>query len=103
MNAIGETPATELGAMIVHTPGILGGKPRIKGHRIAVHRVAGWWKLGLTVEEIGERLSALAPAEIHAALAYYHLHREEIESCLEDERAACQGLQRKRSTQARGR
>jgi uncharacterized protein (DUF433 family) len=52
MSAIAETPATELGAMIVNTPGILGGKPRIKGHRIAVHRVAGWWKLGLTIEEI---------------------------------------------------
>ena len=89
--------------MIVHTPGILGGKPRIKGHRIAVHRVTGWWKLGLTIEEIGERLPALAPAEIHAALAYYHLHRAEIESHLEDERAVCQSLQRKRPTQARAR
>jgi len=103
MSAIAETPATELGAMIVQTPGVLGGKPRIKGHRIAVHRVAGWWKSGLTIEEIGERLSALAPAEIHAALAYYHLHREEIESCLEDERAVCQSHERERSTQARGR
>ena len=103
MSAIAETPATELGAMIAHTPGILGGKPRIKGHRVAVHRVAGWWKLGLTVEEIGERLSALAPAEIHAALAYYHLHREEIESHLEEERAVCQSLHRKRPTQARAR
>ena len=84
-----ETTATELGSMIVHTPGILGGKPRIKGHRVAVHRVAGWWKLGLTVEEIGERLSTLTPAEIHAALAYYHLHRQEIENYLEEERALC--------------
>jgi len=103
MSAIAETPATELGAMIIQTPGVLGGKPRIKGHRIAVHRVAGWWKLGLTIEEIGERLSALAPAEIHAALAYYHLHREEIESCLEDERTLCQSHEHERSTQARGR
>ena len=79
--------------MIVHTPGILGGTARVKGHRIAVHRVAGWWKLGLTIEEIGERLSALTPAEIHAALAYYHLHRQEIESCLEDERAVCRRLE----------
>jgi uncharacterized protein (DUF433 family) len=87
MSAIAETPATELGAMIVRTPGVLGGKPRLKGHRVGVHRIAGWWKLGLTVEEIGERLSSLTPAEIHAALAYYHLHREEIETYLETERA----------------
>jgi uncharacterized protein (DUF433 family) len=55
---------------------------------VGVHRVAGWWKLGLSIEEIGERLSTLSPAQIHAALAYYHLHREEIEACLEAERAA---------------
>lgn len=82
-----ELPATELGLMIVHTPDVIGGKPRIKGHRVGVHRVAGWWKLGLTVEEIGERLSTLTPAEIHAALAYYHLHQDEIEGLLEAERA----------------
>ena len=83
--------------MIVRTPGILGGKPRLKGHRVGVHRVAGWWKSGLTVEGIGERLSTLKPAEIHAALAYYHLHREEIETSLEEERTVCRGLERKPS------
>jgi uncharacterized protein (DUF433 family) len=100
MSAIAEMPATELGAMIVQTPGILGGQSRIKGHRIGVHRVAGWWKLGLTIEEIGERLSALTPAEIHAALAYYHLHRDEIEKCLAAEREACRSLERKSTIQA---
>jgi uncharacterized protein (DUF433 family) len=86
MSTIAEIPATELGSMIVRTPGVLGGKPRLQGHRVGVHRVAGWWKLGLSVEEIGERLTTLTPAEIHSALAYYHLHREEIEGYLEEER-----------------
>ena len=94
MNPIAETRATELGALIVQTPGVLGGAARINGHRIAVYRVAGWWKQGLTVEEIGARLPALTPAEIHAALAYYHLHREEIESRLEEERQACREFER---------
>jgi len=79
----------EIGNLITRTPGILGGKPCIEGHRIGIHRIAGWWKLGLTIEEIGERLTTLAPAEIHVALAYYHLHREEIEGYLEEERAIC--------------
>jgi uncharacterized protein (DUF433 family) len=92
MSVLAETPATELGGMIVCTADIVGGRPRIKGHRIGVHRVAGWWKAGLTVEQIGERLSTLTPAEIHAALAYYHLHRDEIERCLEEERAASRNL-----------
>jgi hypothetical protein len=42
--------------------------------------------------------STLAPAEIQAALAYYHLHRDEIESYLEQEREACRSLERKPST-----
>ncbi len=86
--------ATELGAIIVRTPGILGGKPHIRGHRVGVHRVAAWWKAGLSIEEIGERFSTLNAAEIHAALAYYHLHREEIEGYLEEDRAACRSSQR---------
>ena len=100
MSSVAEKPATDLGSMIISTPGILGGKPRIKGHRVGVHRVAGWWKLGLTIEEIGERLSTLTPAEIHAALAYYHLHREEIERHLDEERAACRELERKPPTES---
>ena len=92
MSAIAEQPATELDAMITRTPGVLGGKPCVRGHRIGIHRVAGWWKLGLSIEEIGERLSSLTPAEIHVALAYYHLHREEIEGFLEEERTVCRNL-----------
>jgi uncharacterized protein (DUF433 family) len=94
MSAIAETLPVELDSMITWTPGILGGKPCLRGHRIGVHRVAGWWILGLTFEEIGERLSALTPAEIHVALAYYHLHRQEIESYLDEERAVCRKLER---------
>ena len=94
MSSATETPATDLGAMIVSSPGIIGGKPHIRGHRVGVHRVAGWWKAGLSIEEIGERLSTLSPAEIHAALAYYHVHREEIERYLQEERDANPAVER---------
>jgi uncharacterized protein (DUF433 family) len=95
-----ETPATELGSMIVRTPGVLGGKPHIRGHRVGVHRVAGWWKQGLSIEEIGEELPTLNSAEIFAALAYYHLNKAEIDGYLEKERAACRPLERRKSPQA---
>lgn len=100
MSAIAEKPATDLGSMIASTPGIIGGKPHIRGHRVGVHRVAGWWKAGLSIEEIGERLSTLNPAEIHAALAYYHLHREEIERYLQEEHAICRSLEKKSAASA---
>jgi uncharacterized protein (DUF433 family) len=80
-----ESPAVELGALIVTSPGVLGGRPRICGHRVPVHRIAGWWQLGLTVEEIAAKHPTLGPAEIHAALAYYHLHRAEIDGYLAEE------------------
>lgn len=85
----------EMGSLITRAPEILGGKPCIKGHRVGVHRIAGWWKMGLTVEQIGERFPALSPAEIHVALAYYHLHRDEIEGYLDEDRAAKDGLKEK--------
>ena len=97
MSETAEMPATELGSIIVRTPGILDGKPHIRGHRVGVHRVAGWWKLGLSIEEIGEELSTLSAAEIFAALAYYHLNKAEIDGYLEEERAVCRQLERQQS------
>ena len=95
MSIATEVADTELGDMIVRSEDTPNGKPRISGHRIGVRRVAGWWKLGLSMEEVGQRLSALTPAKIHAALAYYHLHREEIECYLQEEREACRNLEQK--------
>lgn len=45
-------PPVDLGSLIVRSPGVAGGKPRVQGHRIPVHRIAGCWLLGLPVEEI---------------------------------------------------
>jgi uncharacterized protein (DUF433 family) len=66
----------EIGSLIARTPNVLGGKPCIKGHRVGVHRVAGWWKLGLAIEESGERLPTLTPAELHALLTTICTERE---------------------------
>jgi uncharacterized protein (DUF433 family) len=44
-----------------------------------VRTVVGHYKLGLTAEEIADEMS-LELAGVYAALAYYHLNREEIET-----------------------
>lgn len=97
MSKTAEMPATELGSIIVRRPEILGGKPHVRDHRVGVHRVAGWWKLGLSIEQIGEELPTLSAAEIFAALAYYHLNKAEIDRYLEEERAVCRRLERQKS------
>lgn len=83
--------AADLNSLIIRTPGVLGGAPCLRNHRVGIHRVAHWWQLGLTVEEIAEEHSSLSMAEIHAALAYYHLHPKEIKGYLEAERQAAAG------------
>ena len=64
---------------IERTPGIAGGKPRISGHRITVQDIAIWHQhMGRSVDEICVEYD-LGLAEVHAALAYYFDHREEID------------------------
>ena len=63
------------------TPGVCGGKPRIAGHRIKVQHVAVWHeRLGKTAQQIVAEYPTLTLAEVHAALAYYYDHREQIDA-----------------------
>jgi uncharacterized protein (DUF433 family) len=61
---------------------------------MTVRRIVGWYKLGLTPEEILNRIGhpALTLAHIHAALAYYHANRNEIEADVAIEEAEVQQL-----------
>lgn len=69
------------------TPGVMGGKPRIAGHRISVQNVVIWHnEMGHSVEQIAEDYN-LNLADVYAALTYYYDHKEEIDrSMLEDEK-----------------
>ena len=60
----------------------------VAGTSVSVQRIAGWYKLGLSPEEIAENFGHLSLAQVHAALAYYHSNRDEIEAYLCDEDAA---------------
>lgn len=71
---------------IVRDDETLGGKPHIEGHRIAVHHIAWWYSQGETAETIAHEYG-LTPAEVHAALAYYYDHKDEIDGDIEREAA----------------
>ena len=69
------------------TPGIAGGKPRIAGHRITVQNIAVWHeRLGKSADEISTEYG-LSLAEVHAALAYYFDHRDEIDQRIAEDEA----------------
>jgi len=76
------TRTVDIGTFITRTPDVRGGRPRIVGTGVTVQRIVGWYKLGLSPEEIAEEFGHLTLAQVHAALAYYHANRDEIESAI---------------------
>ena len=70
---------------IVITPGVKSGRPRIAGHRITVQNIVIWHEwMGHTVDEIANDYN-LRIADVYAALAYYHDHREKIDKDIKDD------------------
>jgi uncharacterized protein (DUF433 family) len=81
------TPETETLAMprIVRTSGVCGGKPRIDGHRITVEHIAVWHEqMGMMPAEIVATHPTITLAQVHAALAYYYDHKQEIDTDIEE-------------------
>lgn len=86
---------------IVITPGIAGGKPHIKGHRITVQQIALWHeRLGWSVDEIATAYD-LTLADVHAALAYYFDHRREIDRAIDDSDAFVEMLRQQTPSKLR--
>lgn len=72
-----------------------GPKARIAGHRIRVQDVVIWHeKLGMSPDEIVDQQPTISLADIHAALAYYWDHREEIERAIAEEGALVEAFRR---------
>jgi len=61
------------------TPGVCGGRARITGHRIRVQDVVLWTEQGQSPDQIVADFPQVSLADVYAALAYYHDHREEID------------------------
>jgi uncharacterized protein (DUF433 family) len=82
--------ATDIGSLIVRSDNVRGGRPRVAGTGVTVRRIVGWYKLGLTPEEITTQMPHLSLAHVYAALTYYHANRDEIEADIaaEDTEAA---------------
>ena len=78
----------EIGTLIDRDPAIRGGRPKIAGTGLTVRRIVGWYKMGMTPEEIALEYPHLTLAQVHAALAYYHANRDEIEADISQEEVA---------------
>jgi uncharacterized protein (DUF433 family) len=80
---------------ITRTPGVCGGKPCIDGHRLRVQDVAieHEWQ-GLSPAEICREHPGVTLSQVHAALAYYYDHRDEIHQDIDAEQRAVEDFRR---------
>src|SRR5262245_116494 len=65
---------------IVKTPDTCRGLPRIDGTRITVNLIVEETEAGMSPAAIQQAHAHVTLAQVHAALAYYHDHREEIDA-----------------------
>lgn len=65
---------------ITESAEISHGSPIIEGTRITVRCIAGYYQLGMSIDEIQLSLSHLTHSQILSALAYYFDHQREIDS-----------------------
>src|SRR5687767_3021831 len=80
------TTPVDIGTMIARTPGYSGGKPRLVRTGITVIAIGLLAEGGETPAEIIScHYPHLTLAEVHAALAYFHANRAEIDEILEAE------------------
>lgn len=65
-------------SLIVKDDAVMGGEPRIEGHRISVRQVADWVEKGdLSAKTVADRYN-LDIADVYRALTYYHEHPGEM-------------------------
>jgi uncharacterized protein (DUF433 family) len=60
----------------------------VAGTGLTVSRIAIWYGIGMSPDEIAMEYPHLSLAQVHAALAYYHANRDSIDTDLAQESAA---------------
>jgi uncharacterized protein (DUF433 family) len=85
----------DIGQMIVTSPDIRRGRPRMAGTGVTVQSIVGLFKLGLSPEEIADEFGHLSLAQVYAGLAYYHANREQIEAAIAADRLEAEKLEQK--------
>jgi uncharacterized protein (DUF433 family) len=71
---------TDIGTLINRSTDQGNSLAMIAGTRISVSRIVVLYKQGAEAVEIARRISHLSLAQVYAALTYYHINRDEIET-----------------------
>lgn len=86
------TETVNIGTLIDRSPDVHGNRPKIAGTGVTVRRIVGWYVRGYSPEEIVGKIPHLTLAQVHAAVAYYHANRDEIDQDLAADEALYEQL-----------
>ena len=82
---------------ITKIPGVCGGRPAIDGTRVRVLNIVYLHQQGQTPEQMRKAYPSLELAQIHAALAYYYDHQEEIQAYIDEDDASPEQYEREKA------
>jgi len=66
---------------------------RVSGTRVTLQTILEFHRMGQTPEQIHEGFPTVPLADVYAAIAYYHGHREAVDEYLAETEAAAQRIQ----------
>jgi uncharacterized protein (DUF433 family) len=81
-------------SLLTSAPNIRHGQPCISGTAISVNRIALLHNLGHSTEAIVRKYEHLTPAGVHAALAYYFVNKQEIDSEIAADQVEAEKIER---------
>ena len=82
---------------ITKDPAVCSGRPCIEGTRVRIVDILALHQDGLSAEQIVKEFTTLSgPADVYAALLYYHDHKSEIEADLKEDEALAAQHERER-------
>ena len=91
--------STFVESRITRTAGICGGRACIAGHRVRVLDIVVWHEhQGMTPDEIVTHIPTITLGDVHAALAYYFDHVDEIQLEMRAEREFAEEFRRMHSS-----
>ena len=84
---------------IVTDSQVMSGRPCIAGTRVRIMDIVSAYKAGVPEGQLQEYFSSrtLTLSEVHAALAYYYDHQEEIDTAFAEDEALGQQAERERA------
>jgi uncharacterized protein (DUF433 family) len=80
---------------ITQDPRVCSGRPCVEGTRVRVVDILALHEDGLGPEQIVKELTTLSgPADVYAALLYYHDHKSEIDADIKEDAALAEQYER---------